>query len=480
MSDVKDLAKKVEDLAEDVSRYYYMRANLVSFLNSLKGLSEKEANRRKKEFLKGKTEQQWISFYDDYIEQQLSEIKSINDSVVTLLTGKMPPAPVPKNASFIETVPYPDSPSMKNQLVSQSIPDIPEVKSKNGVIIPQSVVPTRKFISLDKKTKQMYLKEFNIEVEYLKSLVPSEISKKEVILKDYTVYKSSSYGNFSNGLFENFSLQIHKQYPQFFDNLAHSLRAADMKVLSKTYISMILMTSFFAFFASFLLGMLLVNNIIVFRIAFALIIGIMGACGAFIFMYLYPNMIASSRKKRIKDDLPFVVLHMAAVAGSGAQPIAMFNLILSSREYRGVEGEVKKIVNYVNLFGYNLTTALRAVSITTPSSDLKDLLNGLVTTIESGGDLKLFLNAKADEIMTNYKLERKKYVETLATYSDVYTGVLIAAPLLFFITLAIIRMFGTDLMGVSISTIASLGTYGLIPLLNVAFIMFLKFIEPTT
>jgi flagellar protein FlaJ len=191
-------------------------------------------------------------------------------------------------------------------------------------------------------------------------------------------------------------------------------------------------------------------------------------------------MVANSRKRHIKDDLPFVVLHMAAVAGSGAQPIAMFNLILSSGEYKGVEGEIKKIVNYVNLFGYNLTTALRAVAITTPSNDFRDLMNGLVTTIESGGDLKSFLSAKADEIMTNYKLERKKYVETLGTYSDVYTGVLIAAPLLFFITLAIIRMFGTDLMGVSISTIASVGTYGLIPLMNVGFIIFLNIIQPNT
>ena len=45
---------------------------------------------------------------------------------------------------------------------------------------------------------------------------------------------------------------------------------------------------------------------------------------------------------------------MAAVAGSGAQPIAMFNLVLSSEEYKGIRDEIKKIVNYVNLFGYDI------------------------------------------------------------------------------------------------------------------------------
>ncbi|MEM4267157.1 MAG: type II secretion system F family protein [Candidatus Nanoarchaeia archaeon] len=467
MSDIKEFAKKIEDIADDLSRYYALRSNLVAFANSLKGLSSREVAKKKKEFLKGKSEEEWLSFYDDYIKQQLSEIKSVNESILSLLTGASSKKPVVSD--------------IKKQVIpiesSQGAPSAQQVRQD---LIPNPVVPTKKFISLDKKTKNRYIKEYNIEVDYLRSIVPSEVSNKKVILEDYSIYKSNPYGNISNTIFEDISLKLSRNYPQFFDNLRHNLRAADIKILSKTYVSMMLFTSLLAFFVSFFLGFILVSDVLVFKIVVGLLIALGSTFGVFMFMYLYPAMVANSRKKRIKDDLPFVVLHMAAVAGSGAQPIAMFNLILSSGEYKGVEGEIKKIVNYVNLFGYNLTTALRAVSLTTPSSDLKDLLNGLVTTIESGGDLKSFLNAKADEVMTNYKLERKKYVETLGTYSDIYTGVLIAAPLLFFITLAIIRMFGTDFMGVSIATIASFGTYGLIPLLNIGFIIFLNMVQPST
>ena len=42
--------------------------------------------------------------------------------------------------------------------------------------------------------------------------------------------------------------------------------------------------------------------------------------------------------------------------------------------YKGLEGEIRKIVNYVNLFGYNLSTALRNVAATTASQELKELL----------------------------------------------------------------------------------------------------------
>jgi len=475
MSDVKDLAKKIEDIAEDVSKYYVLRSNLNSFLEGLKGLGVRDAAKKKKEMLKGRTEQEWISFYEEYIAQQLTEIKTLNDSIVASLKGE-DLVPVPFRRQLAPgTVVQPAQAEVVDE-----VPPAPAFAEVSSPSIPPPIVPSKGFVSLDKKTKERYLKELNVELAYLRSLVPSELSKKKVILSDYTLYKSSPFGNYANRLFENYSLKISRDYPQFYNSLSHNLRAGDIKVLSKTYISMMFLSSLIAFFASFLIGVVLINQILPFRIVLGFLVAIMFSVGTFVLMYLYPSMVANSRKRRIKDDLPFVVLHMAAVAGSGAQPISMFNLILSSKEYKGVEGEIKKIVNYVNLFGYNLTTALRAVSITTPSTDFKDLLNGLVTTIESGGDLKAFLTSKADEVMTNYKLERKKYVETLGTYSDVYTGILIAAPLLFFITLAIIRMFGTDLMGVSISTIASIGTYGLIPILNIGFILFLNMIQPST
>ncbi len=466
MSEVKDLAKKIEDIADDVSKYYVLRSNLNSFIKSLKGLSQAESAKRKKEVLKGRSEGEWISFYDNYILQQLTEIKTLNDSMTAALKD-----------GNLTTTPF------RRQLVPESAE---KIQATSGFVqvkypeIPLSIVPSKGFVSLDNRTKKRYLRELNVELDYLRSLVPSELSKKKVILSDYTLYQSSPYGKYANRFFENYSLKVSKNYPQFDNNLSHNLRAADIKVLSKTYISMMFLSSLIGFFISFLFAVFLIDTIIPFRIVFGFLIAIMFAVGVFIFMYVYPSIVASSRKRHIRDDLPFVVLHMAAVAGSGAQPISMFNLILSSREYSGVEGEIKKIVNYVNLFGYNLTTALRAVSITTPSEDFRDLLNGLVSSIESGGELKAFLTSKADETMTNYRLERRKYVETLETYSDIYTSVLIAAPLLFFITLAIIRMFGTDFMGMSISTIAMIGTYGLIPALNVGFLLFLNMVQPSS
>lgn len=450
MSDIQALARRIDDLVEAAARYYESRSNFVLALDSLKK-DDPDFLKKKKELLRDKTIIQWLDFYDNSILEKLNEIKSANDFLASAIKES-------KHGSAIASTPIKVGESFSQQ-----------ARNLDG------------FIGLDKKTKAGYLKEFNIDKSYLKTLKPSEAAGKKLILEDFTIYKSTPVANLSNHFFEKLSRRLSKEYPQMVGALAHNLRVGDVKVLSRTYISMMFFFSSLILPVSFLVFFFLLSGkFLPVRIVLSLFISVMSALGSILFFYVYPSIIASSRKKKMKDELPFVTLHMAAVAGSGAHPISMFNLVLGTGEYKALEGEIKKVVNYTNLFGYSLTTALRLVSVNTPSEDFKDLLNGLVTTIEGGGDLKSFLNSKSDEVMTNYKLERKKYVETLATYSDIYTSILIAAPLLFFMTLAIIRMFGTEFMGVSISTIASVGTYGLIPLLNIVFVMFLSMTKPST
>lgn len=323
-------------------------------------------------------------------------------------------------------------------------------------------------------------------LEVTKEEVKNFIKKKKKIkggVKDieYTVYESSSYGKTANKFFESFSEYFVQNFPNLYKSLKINLIKSNIKLLSMTYVSVILFSGSLAFFLT-LIGTILVSFIMnistvtafVRAVALAFLLG--GA--TIVFLFFYPTIEAKNINRKINNDLPFVIIHMAAVSGSGAQPISVFNLVLNTGDYKGLESEIRKIVNYVNLFGYDLTTALRNVAIATPSKRFRELLVGIVATLESGGDLKKYLAGKADDALTTYKLEREKYVETLSTYSDIYTGVLIAAPLLFITTLAIINVIGGAVLGISAKLLATLGTFFVIPFLNVAFLIFLNFIQP--
>lgn len=334
--------------------------------------------------------------------------------------------------------------------------------------------------SLSIAQKSRYLEETSLTKDMLKDFAAKK--KKKIVSADrvaYTLYSTNEYGKLANRLFEPLTIAAASRLNKELQSFYKGLRASGIKVLSKTYISMIFLSSAIAFFAVTLLASIFYSapNIII-QVLRGILLGVLGAGITAVVMYFYPSSIAKTREAAIKADLPFVIINMAAVAGSGAKPISIFKTILSSDEYPGLRNEIKKIVNYVNLFGYDLSTALRAVARDTPSLRFKDLLDGIVNTISSGGDLKEYLNSMADEALTTYKLERQKAVEQVGTYSDIYTTICIAAPLLFFVTLAIIQTMGGQIGGVSVASIATIGTYGVIPLLNVGFIIFMSAVQP--
>ncbi len=330
------------------------------------------------------------------------------------------------------------------------------------------------------RTKKKLMEELKIDQEDLEKAYPkrkTKISQKS----DFTVYVTSPFGKISNQFFGNYVSSLFDKKNSFIRNLADSVRISGMPILSRTYISMMYFSSLVGAMIAMLVAMVVsyLAGLSITTMAFSMVISLIGVgILTFLGMYSYPASEAAAKSRAINNDLPFAIIHMAAVAGSGAQPIAMFKLLLKSGEYKGLESEIKKIVNLVNLFGYDLSTALKNVSLRTPSRRFKELLTGIASTIESGGSLKSYLNGVADESMTTYRLQRKKYIESLATYSDIYTGVLIAAPLLFMVALTIINMVGGKIGGLEVSTIAWSGTLFVLPMVNIIFYLFLNISQP--
>ncbi|RME55005.1 hypothetical protein D6777_02015 [Candidatus Woesearchaeota archaeon] len=441
--DGKTIAKKLSDTLDEIETY---KKNKKLVLEKVQALDEKlKQNQMSKEqydkelnsLLQGKTKDEVIKQHDNYLNLLFDEISKLVDKALMLY--------------------------------------FTEHKEES-----HEVVKGEKLKRLSKKQKELFMKQVNLDREFLELYKKRRAkSKAESVRVEYELYKPSEFGSYANKLFENVSSKLAKAYPEVFQPLYDSLRMSGMKVLSKTYISIILLVGLLAFlWASLFLAVVFKHPNIIIRIVRAIMLGVFAGVIGMVVAYMYPQSLAKQKSTAIKNELPFMIIHMAAVSGSGAKPISMFKTILSSGEYPSLRDEVKKIVNYVTLFGYDLSTALKAVSRRTPSVRFKDLLDGIVSNIESGGDLRDFLQSKADEALTTYKLERKRHVESIATYSDIYTAVLIAAPLLFFVTLAIIQTLGGTIAGVPVSTLAKVGTFGIIPVLNIAFYFFIDMVAP--
>ncbi len=272
-----------------------------------------------------------------------------------------------------------------------------------------------------------------------------------------------------------------EKYIESFEPLKHHIRGARINVLLKTWISMIFFTTVIAYFATLAavitIGMF-IEIFIFLYIIMIVFIPVLGASFVFLTLYIYPIQKAKSRANSIENNLPFAITHMAATASSGIPPEFMFSLIAGFEEYGEISKEAKLVVRNIKTFGSSSVASMKNVASQTPSKSLREVLLGISSTIETGGNLPAYLKGMSDKALFDYRIKREKYLKTLSTYADIYTALLVAAPLFLLATLATMSIIGGDVMGFSTSEIVTIMTWLLLPIMNISFLTFIHVTYP--
>jgi flagellar protein FlaJ len=361
---------------------------------------------------------------------------------------------------------------------------------KKDELLPQSgkkekVVVTGQIVTIKKTDKARLITELKISQEVLEKLKKSRSHTMKKVQE-----KPMKFISFASSLFLNKSIQLSKS--DFFSSLKKSIKKANMNILISSYISVMILstilTLIFAIIIALLLSFLSLNypvgaifpqiavstkdigiNLLK-NLGFALLAPII----VFFLFYLSPGSQASSIQRKIDNEMPFAIIHMSAIAGSGVEPVKVFNIIASSAEYPAVSSEMKKVMNLINLYGYDLVNALKEAAKLTSSEKFASLLTGIANITISGGDLKEYLEKKAADTLLDYKLKKKSEAQAAETSMDLYVSVLIAAPLILMVMLVIMGAVpGLGFKGISIVSLSYIIVLA-IALLNVAFLFFLK------
>jgi len=266
------------------------------------------------------------------------------------------------------------------------------------------------------------------------------------------------------------------KYGEELEDLKNDLQKADMDILYRTYVSKMFLYSSFAFIIGLIAGIsFIIYGSISAPEAVRYLFGVPLAfsLATFGFMYLYPSQKAKRRKKNIDENLPFALNHLGAIATSGIPPKSMFELLNTFDEYEGISDEAGEISRRVNVFGEDLTTALKQVAEKSPSEDWAEVLFGIVSTVQTGGDLKSYLQEKSDEALFEYNQQRQREIQKLSTYASFYTAILIAAPVFLVVVLAVMNLLGGTIGGFAIRDLMWLGVHVIIPAINALFVAFL-------
>ncbi len=192
-------------------------------------------------------------------------------------------------------------------------------------------------------------------------------------------------------------------------------------------------------------------------------------------LYAYPAMRAGDRRREIDRMLPHVVHFMYALSKSGATILEIMKSVAKHEEtYGEVAKEIDFFMRLVEYFGRDLKSALLELSDTTPSLSLKEFISGIITVIESGGNISFFLAEKAEQYRERARIEQKGFLETLGLMAEVYITLIVAFPLFLIIIQIILLAMGSG----TITTVHAI-VYLMIPLGSAMFIAVIYMITPS-
>ena len=191
------------------------------------------------------------------------------------------------------------------------------------------------------------------------------------------------------------------------------------------------------------------------------------------FVYIaMPGSKAKARGKKIDLHLPYALNFISAMSSAGITPTEIFKSLSKQNIYGEIQEEALWIYRDVSLLGRDIITAIKNNINRTPSAKFKEFLQGAVVTVQSGGALKPYFMAKADQYMRENRLVQKQTIESLGILAECYVTAAVAGVLLIIIILPLMMLIAnrppSDLFIVNIFAL------GVVPLIHFGFAVVLS------
>lgn len=215
-----------------------------------------------------------------------------------------------------------------------------------------------------------------------------------------------------------------------------------------------------------------------FGILFPIILGAGLSQGLFAFMSIYPNFNIKSRTSRISVELPYYIGYMATLSASGLGLEGIFKAIAKEESKEEIVKDAKYIGRNLEVLGMDIITALKDLIERTPPGPYNEMLEGLISTVESGGNLQEYFTATAKVQMEEKKMWLKKMIGSLGIVAEMYTILMIVFPLLSIIMLSIMAIMTPKLAGFDLITLMQLLTYGFVPLFGIIMLIMIDNMVP--
>ncbi len=150
-----------------------------------------------------------------------------------------------------------------------------------------------------------------------------------------------------------------------------------------------------------------------------------------------PQSLVNKRKKDIDSKLPMALAYIATMASADVPVETIMYELGKSFEYGEIAKEAKAISASSRLFGNDIVTALREESKYSPSLKFSEFLQGITSTVTSGGSLKDYFTMKAVQFQSELSTVIRANAESVGVLAESYVTVGVAFPLMLLVILGV-------------------------------------------
>lgn len=197
------------------------------------------------------------------------------------------------------------------------------------------------------------------------------------------------------------------------------------------------------------------------------------------FLY-YPSYISGNIKTAVDKNIVYVINYMAILAGAGVTPEDIYTSLTQTGDAYKVEGSARSVVRDIELLGKDIVTAIDDESKNTPSKKYSRILQGLIGTIRTGGNLREYLKETADQHMEIRRRELTRLVSQLNLAAEAYIVLGIAFPVILTTLLSIMGMFGGQIVaGLGPTQLMAIMIYLLFPMASIGVLIMIDGLTAT-
>jgi len=229
-----------------------------------------------------------------------------------------------------------------------------------------------------------------------------------------------------------------------------------VRIAFSAYVSFMILVSIVAFICTivilpFSLPLILHTDFLsVENFALSIMFAVLSSIVTFMLIYVYPGIKSSNRRIPIEINLPYISSFLTLLSSSNISPSTIFRSVARIDTLREVRQEFSNMVRDVEVFGQDLLTSILENMKYTPSDKLREILNGYVATVKTGGNPTEYLRISTRNIMKEKMVKLDLMLESLSALAEIYIMVLVAMPLLFVVMFATLGMLGGGTMNPTI------------------------------